>query len=101
LPEMLRIKAELLLAGAEPDRSLAEDVLQDSLTLARQQAAPAWELRTATSLAGLWMQQGRDDAARALLAPVYDRFTEGFGSPRLKAARELLDTLGSRTSRIP
>jgi predicted ATPase/DNA-binding winged helix-turn-helix (wHTH) protein len=101
LPEMLRIKAELLLAGAEPDRSLAEDVLQDSLTLARQQAAPAWELRTATSLAGLWMRQGRDDAARALLAPVYDRFTEGFGSPRLKAARELLDTLGSRTSRIP
>jgi predicted ATPase/DNA-binding winged helix-turn-helix (wHTH) protein len=93
LPEMLRLKAELLLSGPEPDHQLAEHVLQQSLARAREQSAPAWELRAAVSLARRWMQQGREDEALALLAPVHDRFTEGFGSPGLKAARELLDTL--------
>jgi predicted ATPase/DNA-binding winged helix-turn-helix (wHTH) protein len=97
LPEMLRVKAELLLSGPEPDRPLAEHLLKESLALARQQLAPAWELRTAISLARLWMQQGREDQARALLAPVHDQFTEGFGYQGLKAARELLDRLDRRS----
>jgi predicted ATPase len=37
------------------------------------------------------MTQGRHDEARRLLAPVYDRFTEGFETPALRAARALLD----------
>jgi predicted ATPase len=32
-------------------------------------------------------------AARDVLAPVYGRFTEGFGTTDLKAAKELLDEL--------
>jgi len=50
-------------------------------------------LRAATSLALLWRDQGRLAEAMALLRPVYDRFTEGFGTADLKAAKALLDAL--------
>jgi predicted ATPase len=46
----------------------------------------------------LRLAQSRHDDAFAVLAPVYDRFTEGFESFDLKAARQLLDQLRSRVS---
>jgi predicted ATPase len=45
------------------------------------------------SLARLWQQQGKRDAARELLAPVYDWFTEGFDTADLQEARVLLEQL--------
>jgi predicted ATPase len=92
LPEMMRIKGELLASG--PHLSEAEDWFLRSLDLAREQSALAWELRTATSLAHLWARQGRSDEARRILRPVYDRFTEGFDTPDLRAAKRLLEQLG-------
>jgi hypothetical protein len=50
-------------------------------------------LRAATSLARLWHDQNHTQAAREILAAVYDRFTEGFETADLKAARLLLDRL--------
>ena len=47
------------------------------------------------SLARLWRDQGKPDAARDLLAPVYGWFTEGFNTLDLKVAKELLDALAS------
>ncbi len=44
-------------------------------------------------LARLWRRQGMRDRARALLAPVYDWFTEGFDTRGLKDAKTLLDEL--------
>jgi predicted ATPase len=41
----------------------------------------------------LWAGQGGRVAARALLAPVYDWFTEGFDTADLKDAKALLDEL--------
>jgi len=38
--------------------------------------------------------QGRAVEAAALLQPVYERFTEGFDTADLKAAKALLDALG-------
>jgi predicted ATPase len=49
------------------------------------------ELRAATSHARLMRDQGRSADAVALLQPVYDRFTEGFDTADLKAAKALLD----------
>jgi predicted ATPase len=64
-----------------------------SLDIAREQKVLAWELRTATSLARLLHDQGRCADAMALLQPVYDRFTQGFDTADLKAAKALLDAL--------
>jgi tetratricopeptide (TPR) repeat protein len=91
LPETMRIKAELLASG--PHWSEAEYWFSRSLDLAREQSALAWELRTATSLAHLWARQRRGDEATRVLRPVYDRFTEGFDTLDLRAAKRLLDEL--------
>ena len=52
------------------------------------------ELRAATSLARLWQQQGKRAAVRALLAPLYAWFTDGFDTADLQEARALLAALG-------
>jgi len=91
LPEMMRIKGEILASGSHSCE--AETWFSRSLDLAREQSALAWELRTATSLAHLWALQGRGDDAPRVLRPVYDRFTEGFDTPDLRAAKRLLDEL--------
>jgi predicted ATPase len=92
-PEIFRIKGELLVCAPEANLSEAEDWLSRSLELARRQSALAWELRTAMSLALLKRKQDRQDEAHGALAVVYDRFTEGFETSDLKAARRLLDEL--------
>jgi predicted ATPase len=97
-PELYRLKGEFLLQQANPDAAgAAQSCFQQSLDVARQQQARGWELRTATSLARLWRDQGRGREARELLAPVYDWFTEGFETPDLEAARALLDELDLRS----
>jgi hypothetical protein len=45
----------------------------------------------------MWRDQNRTNAAREILAAVYDRFTEGFETADLRAAKLLLD--GLRPSR--
>jgi predicted ATPase len=92
MAELLRIKGELLLKDAG-DRSAptAEDCFREALEVAREQGAMFWELRTATSLARLWREQKRVKEARELLAEVYARFTEGFATADLKAAKKLLE----------
>lgn len=92
MPELLRVKAGLLLSMATSSRDDAEACLLRSLELSRRHGARAWELRTATDLATLWAAQGRFDGARALLHPVFEQFTEGFDTADLKAARRLLAT---------
>jgi predicted ATPase/DNA-binding winged helix-turn-helix (wHTH) protein len=97
MPELLRIKADILVSAQPADPVRAEGLLIQSLEMARRQSALAWELRTATSLARLWLTQGRFGEARDVLAPAFDRFTEGFDSPGLKTAKKLLDALRVRT----
>jgi predicted ATPase len=47
------------------------------------------------STARLWSDQGKLQQARALLAPLYGWFTEGFDTRDLKEARALVDALSS------
>jgi predicted ATPase len=92
--ELLRIKGELtLLQGAANSAGAAQDQFLTALDWARRQGALAWELRTGTSLARLWREQGRTEQAYELLAPIYDRYTEGFGTADLMSAKTLLDAL--------
>ncbi|WP_218508866.1 AAA family ATPase [Variovorax sp. dw_308] len=76
------------------DTEAAEASYRLSLDWARTQQARSWELRTATSLAEMLHKQGRTSEARELLAPVYQWFTEGFGTRDLVHAREVLKALG-------
>jgi len=95
IAELLRIKAELILfAGGADATSLAETRLQESLGWTRRQGVLSLELRCAIDLARLWHQQGRTAPARDLVAPIYARFTEGFATADLKAAKALLSSLG-------
>jgi predicted ATPase len=92
LAELMRVKGELLLLGAEPNaEALAEALLSQALDEARRHEILAWELRAATSLARLLHRQARP--ARAILKPVFDRFSEGFTTVDLRGTRALLDAL--------
>ncbi|WP_158932455.1 winged helix-turn-helix domain-containing protein [Acidisphaera sp. S103] len=93
LPELLRIKGEVLLQQGSDLSMLAEDCFNQAAGMAREQGALFWELRVALSLARLRVIQGRQNNARQILAPVYGRFTEGFGTADLRAAGAMLDTL--------
>jgi predicted ATPase len=92
IAELLRIKAELVLLDGGP-AAAAEAHLQRALQWTREQGVLSLELRCALSLARLRLRQGQPDAARALLAPVHARFTEGFATADLQAAQALLDRL--------
>jgi predicted ATPase/DNA-binding winged helix-turn-helix (wHTH) protein len=101
-PELQRLKGELLLmrsasAGAEAAKSLFQQALDE----AHRQEMLSWELRAATSLARLLRLQEHPADAIAHLRPVYNRFTEGFGTADLIAAKQLLDELGDRRKPPP
>ena len=91
--ELYRLNGELLLRQAVPDEKQTATCFQQALTVARHQQARSWELRAATSLARLWRNRGKRDAARDLLAPLHASFTEGFDTPDLRDAKALLDDL--------
>jgi predicted ATPase len=91
--EICRLRGVLLLRQAMPQQEQAEIWLQRALDVARRQEAKSLELRAAMSLSRLWQQQGKQAEARALLAPVYGWFTEGFDTADLQEARALLEAL--------
>jgi predicted ATPase len=90
--ELHRLKGEILqrLGAAEVD---AEDPFHRALEIARRQSARSLELRATMSLARLCCRCGRKAEARAVLAPVYEWFTEGFETRDLQEARALLAEL--------
>jgi predicted ATPase len=90
-PELLRIKGAVVLqTNADGAAAMAEGDFLESIRLARRQEALAWELRTATSLARLWLDQGRSREAYELISAVYSRFREGHKTDDLRAANSLL-----------
>jgi predicted negative regulator of RcsB-dependent stress response len=93
-PEAFRVRGELLLR--QGDSGAAEADFRESISLAQKMSAKAWELRTTTRLARLLRENKRHDEARAMLADIYNWFTEGFDTADLKDARALLDELGGQ-----
>lgn len=91
--ELHRLKGESLLGLADGNEEAAEACFYQALTVSRRQQAKSLELRAAMSLARLWHRQGKRDDAQRLLEEVYYWFTEGFDTPDLLNARELLDSL--------
>ena len=93
VPEILRTKGDLLARRGTDEPAVIEDLYRRSMSRARMQQAVYWELSAATSLAKLLQNQHRYAEARAVLSPVYDRFTEGFSASSMKQAKALLDQL--------
>ena len=91
--EVHRIAGEIALLSPEMDAAKAEAYFNHALAVARAQEAKSWELRAAMSMARLWLDQGKRQQARELLAPIYGWFTEGFDTRDLKEAKALLDTV--------
>jgi class 3 adenylate cyclase/predicted ATPase len=91
--ELYRLKGALLLQQSPDNHVEVESCFAQAMTITRSQQAKSFELRTATSLAHLWKQQGKRQEAHDLLAPVYGWFTEGFDTADLIEAKALLDVL--------
>jgi len=73
-----------------------EDVerdFRDAVELAWSMSAKSLESSATSSLARLLRDTNRRDEARALLADIYNWFTEGFDTSDLKDARGLLEQL--------
>ena len=88
--ELRRLKGELLLVQSRDHDATAEECFQQAIQTARRQQSRAWELRATMSLARLWQRQGRCAEARAALATIYGKYTEGFTTPDLADAAALL-----------
>ena len=99
--ELYRLKGELALKQSEvqgPESEVhkaAETCYLRAIETARQQQAKSLELRATTSLARLLAKQGRRGEARAMLAEIYNWFTEGFDAADLMEAKALLGHLSA------
>ena len=100
IPELLRVRGELLRrigerAQSAAERRGAEDeaerFFREAILPARAMGAKLDELRATTSLGRLFRSQGRTAEVCAVLEPVYGSFTEGFGTRDLREAKALLD----------
>lgn len=84
------LRADLLMALSEPDVGEAEAAYEEALQFAAEHDSHMAELRATTRLAQLRRgTPGEADAMEALQA-IYATFTEGFDTPDLAAAAELL-----------
>ncbi|MBI1816688.1 MAG: hypothetical protein HYR72_17050 [Deltaproteobacteria bacterium] len=92
IPELLRLRGELR-AAAGADAATVEASFNEAIALAREIGTKLVELRATTSLARFLARHGRSAEARALLAPLYAWFTEGFDTPDLQDANTLLSEL--------
>jgi tetratricopeptide (TPR) repeat protein len=90
LPALFLAKGAALVCGESQQRDLAVECLEEAMTLARQQSALSFELRAGLELARLWIDRGQVQRAHDLIGPIYGRFTEGFGTPDLLSARQIL-----------
>jgi tetratricopeptide (TPR) repeat protein len=101
-PELHRVKGELALEqfrdgsgvkGVKRGEKDAEESFLAAQEIARAQGSRKWQLRAASSLSNLWKHQKKKKEARQVLSAAYGRFTEGFETTELKAAKSLLAQL--------
>jgi predicted ATPase len=94
VPRLHTVRSELLLHAQGPDsESCGSESATGAGYCATTRCQGSWELQAATSLARLWLDRGRRNAAGEMLAPIYGWFTEGFDTPNLVKAKTVLDAL--------
>jgi predicted ATPase len=98
--ESARVHDRSAAPGALGERQ-AEACFLEAIEVARRQRAKSFELRAATSLSRLWAGQGKTREAHALLADIYNWFTEGLDMADLAEAKSLLQDLERRAAGKP
>lgn len=93
VPELLRVKGELLALQEGHDPVEIESLFRRAIAMAEEQYALYWQLCSAVSYAKLLSDLHRNDDARLILKPVFDRLREGMEMPRVGTAKHLLDRL--------
>jgi len=91
LADLLRIKAEILLANAPSDLSRAEVLFAEGLSIARDQQCRFYELKVAAAWAGIMARSNRQQTALDLVGPVSALFDQGDrpSRPRLVPATSI------------
>jgi class 3 adenylate cyclase/predicted ATPase len=92
LSELHRLRAEALLR-LDPRGERVEAEFRAALDVARRQGTPALELRAATGFAKWLGAAGRASEGLDVLRPAHGRFTEGFETRDLAAAKAAIDAL--------
>jgi hypothetical protein len=93
LPELQILKGDLLsaiLAEQDPENAEAAGWYGMALDNAQKRNARMSQLRTATRLCRIAVQNQRLESARRVLAEIYGRFTEGWSTRDLIEAHEAL-----------
>lgn len=90
LPALFLAKGLALASGDKADIRSAEESFEKAMTFAQQQSALSFELRAGLELARIWIERGEVQSAHDLIGPIYGQFTEGFRTPDLVLAKEML-----------
>ncbi len=91
VPELLRLRAVKERIAGYDDEAIS--TLRQSLQAAEANGAWGWRIRCATDLAVVLRDNEWVDDAKSVLEPVYSRFKDGFDTPDLKKACNLLTEL--------
>ena len=90
LPEILRIKGDVLMLVSPENHTAAESLFIKALDIAKRQETLMFELRTAMSLNRLWQQTDKMEKGQQILREAYNKFTEGFTTVDLIEAKKML-----------
>ena len=94
LPELNRLRGHILLDIDATQTKAAEAHFLSAMSTGKQQVSRYWELRAATSLAGLMSERGESQQALAIIKPIFDRIKEGSETMDVRNARQLISAFG-------
>ena len=94
LADLLRIKAEVLLANGPSDLSRSELLFAEGLSVAREQQCSFYELKVAAAWARIMAKSNRQQTALDLVGPVSALFDQEIDLPALTFARALAEIPG-------
>src|SRR5258708_34653991 len=98
MPNLLRMKGLALASRSIEDHAEAEQSLLSSIDWAKRQSATLFELKAATDLAELLLNQGRVPEASKHLSAALDQTPAGIVSAAHKRALQILNRLQSSAS---
>jgi tetratricopeptide (TPR) repeat protein len=98
-PELHRVRADILAKNPKCNLNEVENEYREAISVSQQFGSIMQELRAVTRLGRLLQSRGRSDEAHGLLAPLFQKFSEGFDTHDMREAKTLLDELSVNQSK--